>query len=85
MAASYPPLQASRSYREHHDEGSYESEGRRGRGSFAFMPRTTLWTSRIVVKRVTVTLDVGHVAVGAVGVLAHVRSATARMMRPRGR
>lgn len=83
VTASYPPLQASRRYGEHHDEGSYESEGRRGRSSFTFMPRTTLWTSRIVVKRVTVTLDIGHVAVGAVGMLAHVRSAT-RMMRPRG-
>lgn len=85
VAASYPPLQAFRRYGEHHDEGRYESEGRRGRGSFAFVPRTTLWTSRIVVKRVTVTLDVGHVAVGAVGMLAHVRPAAARMMRPRGR
>lgn len=85
VAASYPPLQAFRRYGEHHDEGRYESEGRRGRGSFAFIPRTTLWTSRIVVKRVTVTLDVGHVAVGAVGMLAHVRPAATRMMRPRGR
>lgn len=85
VAASYPPLQAFRRYGEHHDEGRYESEGRRGRGSFAFIPRTTLWTSRIVVKRVTVTFDVGHVAVGAVGMLAHVRPAATRMMRPRGR
>ena len=85
VAAPYSPLQASRRYDEHHDESRYESEGQRGHGNFTFMPRTTLWTSRIVVKRVTVTLDVGHVAVGAVGMLAHVRPATTWMMRSRGR
>lgn len=81
-----PPLQPSRCYGEHHDEGSYEGEGRRASRRFASVTCTTLWTSRIVVKRVTVTLHVGHEAVGAVGMLAHIRSAAAaRMMRPRRR
>lgn len=83
-----PSLHVSRRYGEHHDEGRYEGEGRRGGCCYrclASVTRTTLWTSRIVMKRVTVTLDVGHEAVGAVGMLAHIRSAApaARMMGPR--
>lgn len=85
VATLYTPLQASLRYGEHHDEGRYESEGRRGRDGFALVSRTTLWTSRIMMKRVTVTLHVSHVAVGTIGMLAHVRSAASRMMRPRRR
>lgn len=85
--ASSASAVASRRRDEQHDENR-DKRKRRWGSYFAFetgADRTTLWTTRVVMKRVTVTLHVSHVAVGAVGMLPHVGSTATRMMRSRGR
>lgn len=78
-----PLLQTSRYYGEQH-KARHESKGGRCGCYFESETCTTLWTSRIVVERVTVTLYVGHIAISAVGMLTHVWSTASRMVRPRG-
>lgn len=53
----------------------------RRKRTLSFWPHcTTLWTSCIVMKRVTVTFQVSYIAIRAVGVLAHVWPAATRMV-----